>query len=139
MRNFKELKIWQKGFQIAINSLRITETFPSQEKYGLALQINKAGVSIPSNIAEGSSKNSDKDDSQFAEISLGSAFELETQLLIAKEIKYGNTALVDSTLEMLAEEEKMLTDSSIHFPQTDNFLVKSQRPTANSSLKFHLA
>ena len=61
MRNFKELKIWQKGLQIAINSLRITETFPSQEKYGLALQINKAGVSIPSNIAERSSRNSDKD------------------------------------------------------------------------------
>ena len=56
MRNFKELKIWQKGFQIAINSFRITEAFPTQEKYGLAIQINKAGVSIPSNIAEGSSK-----------------------------------------------------------------------------------
>ena len=109
MRNFKELKIWQKGFQIAINSFRITEAFPTQENYGLALQINKAGVSIPSNIAEGSSRKSDKDYSRFAEISLGSAFELETQLLIAKEIKYGNTSLVDSTLEMLAEEEKMLT------------------------------
>ena len=56
MRNFKELKIWQKGFQIAINSFRITEAFPTQEKYGLALQINKAGVSIASNIAEGSSR-----------------------------------------------------------------------------------
>ena len=109
MRNFKELKIWQKGFQIAINSFRITETFPSQEKFGLASQINRSGVSIPSNIAEGSSRNSDKDYSRFAEISLGSAFELETQLLIAKEIKYGNAALVDMTLEMLAEEEKMLT------------------------------
>ena len=109
MRNFKELKIWQKGFQIAINSFRITETFPSQEKYGLALQINKAGVSIPSNIAEGSSRNSDRDYGRFAEISLGSGFELETQLLIAKEIKYGNAVIVDSTLEMLGEEEKMLT------------------------------
>ena len=87
MRNFKELKIWQKGFQIAINSFRITETFPAQEKFGLAIQINKAGASIPSNIAEGSSRKSDKDYSRFAEISLGSAFELETQLLIAKEIK----------------------------------------------------
>ena len=109
MRNFKELKIWQKGFQIAINSFRITESFPSQEKYGLASQINKAGVSIPSNIAEGSSRNSDRDYGRFAEISLGSAFERETQLLIAKEIRYGNPAIVDSTLEMLAEEEKMLT------------------------------
>ena len=52
MRNFKELKIWQKGFQIAVNSFSITQTFPSQEKFELALQINRAGVSIPSNIAE---------------------------------------------------------------------------------------
>ena len=109
MRNFKELKIRQKGFKIAVNSFRITESFPVQEKYGLALQINKAAVSIPSTIAEGSSRNSDKDYGRFAEISLGSAFELETQLLIAKEIKYGNNALVDQTLAMLAEEEKMLT------------------------------
>src|SRR5262245_21848337 len=109
MRNFKELKIWQKGFQIAINSFRITETFPQQEEFVLAIQINRAGVSIPSNIAEGSSRTSDREYSRFAEISLGSAFELETQLLIGKEMKYGNTALVDSTLEMLVEEEKMLT------------------------------
>jgi len=90
MRNFKELKVWQKGFQIAINSFRITETFPQQEKFGLASQINRAGVSIPSNIAEGSSRNSDKDYNRFIEISLGSSFELETQLMIAKELKYGN-------------------------------------------------
>lgn len=109
MRNFKELKIWQKGFQIAINRFRITESFPTQEKYGLASQINRAGVSIPSNIAEGSSRSSDKDYNRFIEISLGSAFELETQLLIAKELNYGNQPLVNTTLELLAEEEKMLT------------------------------
>ena len=109
MRNFKELKIWQKGFQIALNGFRITETFPQQEKFGLALQINKAGVSIPSNIAEGSSRSSDKDYRRFIEISLGSSFELETQLLIAKSVKYGNQSLIDSTLELLTEEEKMLT------------------------------
>lgn len=109
MRNFKELKIWQKGFQIAVNSFRITESFPSQEKFGLALQINKAWVSVPSNIAEGSSRSSDKDYNRFIEISLGSSFELETQLLIAEELKYGNPALVNNTLDLLTEEEKMLT------------------------------
>ena len=76
MRNFKELKIWQKGFQIAVNSFRITETFPQQEKFGLALQINRAGISIASNIAEGSSRSSNKDYNRFVEISLGSSFEL---------------------------------------------------------------
>jgi four helix bundle protein len=73
------------------------------------LQIIKAGTSIPSNIAEGSSRTSDKDYNRFIEISLGSSFELETQLLIAKEVNYGNEPLINTTLELLAEEEKMLT------------------------------
>lgn len=109
MRNFKELKIWQKGFQIAINSFNITKSFPREERFALSSQINKAGVSIASNIAEGSSRNSDKDYNRFIEISLGSAFELETQLLIARNIKYGDESLINTTLEMLVEEEKMLT------------------------------
>jgi len=108
MRNFKELKIWQKGFQIAVNSYKITASFPAQEKYGLATQINKAAVSIPSNIAEGSSRSSTKDYNRFIEISLGSAFELVTQLLIAKEVKYGDELLIETTLKLLNEEEKML-------------------------------
>jgi four helix bundle protein len=82
MRNFKELKIWQKGFQIAINSYKITEAFPKQEKFGLCAQINRAGYQFPSNIAEGNSRTSDKDKNRFIEISLGSCFELETQFLI---------------------------------------------------------
>lgn len=109
MRNFKELSIWRKGIQIAINSFQITSTFPSQEKFGLALQINKAGVSIPSNIAEGSSRTSVKDYNRFIEISLGSSFELETQLMIAREVNYGDSALINATLDLLVEEEKMLT------------------------------
>ena len=109
MRNFKELKIWQKGFQIAINCFKITSTFPVQEKFGLTSQINRAGVSIPSNIAEGSSRNSDKDYNRFIEISLGSCFEAETQLLICKELGFGESELTENTLSLLAEEEKMLT------------------------------
>src|ERR1700755_1396796 len=72
MRNFKELKVWQKGFDIAINSYKLTATFPAEEKFGLISQINRAAVSIASNIAEGSSRNSDKDYKRFIEISLGS-------------------------------------------------------------------
>lgn len=72
MRNFRDLKVWQKGFQIAVNTFKITEPFPVQEKFELTSQINRAGVSIASNIAEGSSRNSDKDYNRFIEISLGS-------------------------------------------------------------------
>ena len=108
MRNFKNLEIWKKGFQIAINSFKLTENFPTQEKFGLSIQITKAGVSIPSNIAEGSSRTSEKDYSRFIELSLGSSFELETQLLIAKELGFGNHQLVLNTLELVSEEQKML-------------------------------
>ncbi len=109
MKNFKELRIWQNGFQIAINSFKITENFPKSEKWGIGLQINKAGVSIPSNIAEGSSRTSRKDYNRFVEISLGSSFELETQLLISKALELGNPELIAQTLDLLTEEEKMLT------------------------------
>ena len=109
MRNFKALRIWQKGFEIAVKCFRIIEDFPNQEKYGLSLQITKAAVSISSNIAEGSGRNTTKDYNRFIAISLGSAFELETQLLIAKQLNYGNQELIDTTLTLLKEEEKMLS------------------------------
>ena len=60
MRNFKELRIWQKGMDIAVNCFKITEDFLKEEKFGLSLQITRAGVSIPSNIAEGNSRTSEK-------------------------------------------------------------------------------
>lgn len=109
MRNFKELKIWQKGFQIAVNCFKLIVDFPSQEKFGIVSQINRSGVSIPSNIVEGSSRSSDKDYCRFVEISLSSCFELETQLLIAQQLNFGNAVVIKETLEQLMEEEKMLT------------------------------
>ena len=77
MRNFKELKIWQKGFSIAVNSFKLITAFPKEEKFGIAVQITNAAISIPSNIAEGISRSSEKDYNRFLEISLGSTFELE--------------------------------------------------------------
>ena len=109
MRNFKELKIWQKGFQIAINSFKLVSTFPKEEKFGIAMQITKAAVSISSNIAEGSSRTSEKDYNRFIEISLGSSFELETQLLIAATVNYGDKELRNEILKDVDEEQKMLT------------------------------
>lgn len=108
MRNFKELKIWQKGFQIAINSFKLTSTFPKEEKYGITSQITKAAVSIPSNIAEGSSRSSEKDYNRFIEISLGSTFELETQLLIAAAVNFGEEEIRNQILKDIDEEQKML-------------------------------
>jgi len=108
MRNFKELKIWQKGFEIAVKSFKLVSTFPKEERYGLSSQITRAAVSIPSNIAEGSSRRSDKDYSRFVEISLGSSFETETQLLIAEAVNYGDVDLRKAILKDVDEEQKML-------------------------------
>lgn len=108
MRNFKELKIWQKGFEIAIETYKLTETFPTTEKFGLTQQATRSAISIPSNIAEGSSRFSEKDYKRFIEISLGSSFELETQLLIAKAVNFGNTDILNSVLSKIDEGQKML-------------------------------
>lgn len=108
MRNFKELKIWQKGFQIAVKSLNHVSAFPKEERFGISQQITKASVSIPSNIAEGSSRSSEKDYNRFLEISLGSTFELETQLLIAEAVGYGDKELRNEILKDVDEEQKML-------------------------------
>ena len=108
MRNFKELKIWQKGFRIAVNSIKLISAFPKEEKFGLSVQITKAAVSIPSNSAEGSSRSSEKDYNRFLEVSLGSSFELETQLLIAAAVNYGDKELRNEILKDVDEEQKML-------------------------------
>jgi four helix bundle protein len=108
MINFKELEIWQKGFRIVVESFKLVSTFPREEKYGISSQITKAAVSISSNIAEGSSRSSEKDYSRSLEISLGSSFELETQLLIAAAVNYGDKELRDEILKDVDEEQKML-------------------------------
>jgi len=108
MRNFKNLKIWNKGFGIAVKSFLFINTFPKEERFGISSQITKSAISIPSNIAEGSSRTSEKDYLRFIEISLGSTFELETQILIANAANFGNRALGNEILRDLDEEEKML-------------------------------
>lgn len=108
MKNFKELKVWQKGFEIAVKSYQLTESFPKEEKFGLSLQITRAAVSIPSNIAEGSSRTSQKDCKRFLEMALGSGFELETQLMIADAANMGQKDVILPVLQALDEEQKML-------------------------------
>ena len=108
MKNFKELKIWQKGMEIAALSYKLAQSFPKEEKFGLSVQITRSAVSIPSNIAEGSSRSSDKDYRRFLEMALGSGFELETQLLIAKTSDIGSKDVLNDLLQLLDEEQKML-------------------------------
>lgn len=88
---------------------QVVQEFPNQERYGLISQICRAAVSIPSNIAEGSSRESDKDYKRFLEISLGSAFEVETQILVAIKTKFISLEKGKEIIEMLHEEQKMIS------------------------------
>ena len=108
MRDFEKLRIWQTGFEIAVKAYNLTSSFPKSEQYGLVSQINRFAVSIISNIAEGSSRASDKDYRRFIEISIGSTFELETQILISQSISFGEPDLITELLEKIDEEQKML-------------------------------
>jgi four helix bundle protein len=108
MRNFKALKIWQKGFDIAVQSFDLVKEFPKEEKFTFSSQITRSAISIPSNIAECSSRKSDKEQNRFLEIAMGSAYELETHLLIAKAIQICNNEKVDKMLSNLEEEQKMI-------------------------------
>ncbi len=86
--NFRELEIWKDSKNLCVYIYKLTGLFPKTEMYGITSQINRAAVSIPSNIAEGAGRNSNKDFSRFVTIALGSAFELETQLIIASELNF---------------------------------------------------
>ena len=100
--NYKNLKIWQLGIIIANDILDILLDFPKHERYDLSSQLSRCSVSIPSNIAEGSSRT-DKSFSHFIDISLGSSFELITQLIISKHRKYINE-IIFNQLEIKIEE-----------------------------------
>ena len=107
--NFKKLKIWQMGMDVAKLILDLTATFPISEKFGLKSQMDRCCISIPSNIAEGSSRTN-KSFSHFIDISLGSSFELQTQLLLANHRKYITNELTNE-IEIKIEEFQKATMS----------------------------
>lgn len=88
MRDFRRFEIWQLGIDLAMECYSVTKRFPDSEKFGLSSQLRRACVSIPSNVAEGCARKSDKEFSRYLEISLGSAFEVETQFIIANKLGY---------------------------------------------------
>ena len=117
MNYFKELKVWQKAIELVTNTYLKTQSFPKEEIYGLTSQIRRCAVSIPSNIAEGCGRKTNKDFSSFLGISLGSAFEFETQLIICK------------NLEFIQQEDFNLLESEIQHIQ--NMIIKLQSTLEN--------
>jgi len=106
VKTHHDLDVWKMSMEFIVDLYRITEHFPVQEKFGLVSQIRKAGVSIPSNIAEGASRTSSKEFRYFISVALGSATELETQLEIA--FRLGLVKSVGREMECLSKIRKML-------------------------------
>lgn len=98
---YKELEVWKKSIELVKAIYKISELFPESEQFGLASQIRRAAVSIPSNIAEGNVRTYDKETIRFINIAIGSLAEVETQLIIAKELKFVDN--IDEELNLLKQ------------------------------------
>lgn len=108
IKTYKDLMIWQKGIALVKLVYNNLEGFPKDEIFGLQSQIKRASVSIPSNIAEGWGRDSTQNYIQFLRISRGSLFELETQIIIAKELNYISESNFNEIIVLITEESKML-------------------------------
>ena len=90
MHNYNNLHIWQQAMDLVEEIYKLTASFPIEEKFGLVSQMTRAAVSIPSNIAEGAGRNSDKDFAHFISIAIGSLYELNTQIVLSERLGYIN-------------------------------------------------
>jgi four helix bundle protein len=88
MHNYNNLQIWQQAMDLVEEIYKLTASFPIEEKFGLVSQMTRAAVSIPSNIAEGAGRNSDKDFAHFISIAIGSLYELNTQIVLSERLGY---------------------------------------------------
>jgi four helix bundle protein len=104
--SYRDLIVWQKSMQLVREIYIETKNFPKEEMYGLVSQIRRCAISIPSNIAEGRGRNSDKEFIRFLQISLGSVYELQTQLELSLQLNYTNN--IDDLLDLSIEIEKMI-------------------------------
>lgn len=101
MKDFRELKVWEKAHQLCLEVYKATASFPKDEMYGLTSQIRRAAMSIPTNIAEGCGRGSDADFAHFLQIAMGSACETEYQLVLSQGLGY------------LAQDEYSILEASV--------------------------
>ena len=128
MRNFRNYDIWQKAIDVAAMVYEVCDMFPKYEVFALGDQLRRAAVSISSNIAEGSSRSSNAEFIHYLEISIGSAFEVETQLLIARKRNY----IAEEAYENLMAELQLLERQINSFILKLRPIANSQKPTPNS-------
>jgi four helix bundle protein len=107
-RSYKDLVVWQKGIALAKLVYRITQSFPSAEKFGLIAQMRRAAVSIPSNLAEGQARHTTGEFVQFISHAEGSVAELDTQLILSIELKFCDDVSATPVFELISELRRML-------------------------------
>lgn len=108
VRSYRDLIVWQKCVEFSVAFYEVTKSFPKQELFGVTSQMRRASISIASNIAEGSGRTTTKEYLQFLRVSLGSAFEIETQLLIVNKLQYCSDQQYQELQEFLTVIIKML-------------------------------
>lgn len=106
--NFRELQIWKDGIDNAVNTYNFCKSFPKEELFGLTLQMKKSAVSIPANIAEGCGRGTDAQLVHFLDISLGSACELETHIVIAQRLRFLEDKMAEGWVDFLHLEQKRI-------------------------------
>ena len=108
VRSYRDLIAWQKGMNLCKAVYAISALFRDREKFGLTAQVRRAAVSVPSNIAEGYGRRRTQDYVRYLDMALGSLCELETQLILAKELEFGDASQIESGLETAQETGRVL-------------------------------
>jgi len=111
LKSYKELKVWQRSYQLCLEIYKITKGFPDEEKYGLTSQLRRAAVSVPSNISEGYGRKTTPEYIQFLYIAYGSICEIETQILLSGDLGYISNGRLEMLKEGIREVERMLKAS----------------------------
>lgn len=109
MRNFRKLSVWQKSHELTLAIYKSTASFPKEELYGLVSQMRRSASSVPSNIAEGCGRNTQSQLAHFLNIALGSASELEYQILLAKDLAFLSDQIFKEQTNQIVEIKRMLT------------------------------
>ena len=121
VRSYRELKVWQKGIELVKMVYRLTQSFPKSEIYGLASQMQRAAVSIPSNIAEGQGRQHTGEFRQILHIAIGAAAELDTQLVVAVELDYSTAENAQPLFDLILEIRKMTYALINKLPKTFHY------------------
>jgi four helix bundle protein len=109
VRDFRQLQVWERSHNLTLAVYRATRNFPQEERFGLTSQIRRASASIPTNIAEGCGRSTDKELAQFMQIAMGSASEVEYQLLLAHDLDYLSDDMYRRLNDSVVEVKKMLS------------------------------